>query len=569
MNNIVIISGGSGNDALVKGLKKIYKDVNVSVITNAYDNGKSTGVCRAVTDTLGVSDIRKNHTRMYKAMYDDVDERLLEFYDKRYSFEKNNEVKEICDLLDKWNLSNLKQYCINFFKNKTAYDYKYEDFSVANIIYAQMYKELGYEYTNKYFCDLLGLDDFVILNSFDNVFIEAVTSSGRLLTDEGDIVEYKNADDPIIKLNYVGDKANCKFGLNSKAIDAVLNADLIIISTGTFWSSIYPTIEYKDFYKYINKSTAKKIWAMDNNEDKDAYGVSSNDFIRIMEDCGLNLKDFTILENLDAVESLRLPNPNYKIVYESMGNNNGKHDGNLYAKAILKIYYNLINKKFDKIVSDFDDTIWARDYDNSEKLYNYSKSNIELLNSFKEKACIISGNTIDSIREKLYRVFGTDLNGLDLDIWADANSTLYRNNNKVDFIESANLDIDLPIILNKFENKFNIKFDKICAANYKIKNLSELERDLLVANLNNVFDAICINALAIKAGKTTVDIVSRYNNKSIVITNTNLNNCSTLYIGDEIDLGNDKDIARECTQSICTSGVEETNAILNLLKDSM
>lgn len=63
--NIVILSGGSGNDSLIKGLKEMYPESDIKVIINAYDSGKSTGICRKVTDTLGVSDIRKNHIRMY------------------------------------------------------------------------------------------------------------------------------------------------------------------------------------------------------------------------------------------------------------------------------------------------------------------------------------------------------------------------------------------------------------------------------------------------------------------------------------------------------------------------
>ena len=41
----VILSGGSGNDSLIRGLKYYYPSMNCKVIVNAYDNGKSTGVC--------------------------------------------------------------------------------------------------------------------------------------------------------------------------------------------------------------------------------------------------------------------------------------------------------------------------------------------------------------------------------------------------------------------------------------------------------------------------------------------------------------------------------------------
>ena len=36
---ITILSGGSGTDSLIKGLISIYKNVDVRVVVNAYDNG--------------------------------------------------------------------------------------------------------------------------------------------------------------------------------------------------------------------------------------------------------------------------------------------------------------------------------------------------------------------------------------------------------------------------------------------------------------------------------------------------------------------------------------------------
>ena len=144
---IVILSGGSGNDALIKGLEKFVNDdadLEVKVIVNAYDNGKSTGVCRAITDTLGVSDIRKNHSRMYEAKHkDNLDQNILEFYNKRYNFsDSGKDVKsQIFDLLDKWQMAEYKGYVKRFFENPKAKNFKFNDFSVSNIVYAEMYKE--------------------------------------------------------------------------------------------------------------------------------------------------------------------------------------------------------------------------------------------------------------------------------------------------------------------------------------------------------------------------------------------------------------------------------------------
>lgn len=334
--NIVILSGGSGNDSLIKGLIEHGYANDIKIITNAYDNGKSTGICRCVTNTLGVSDIRKNHFRMYKNLYkDSLNNNIVEFYSGRFDMGDNPE--QFCiEKLENWDLSFLVKYVKKFFEFPLAKEFKYRDFSISNIVYSAMYTEMGYVTTHEYFCKLLNINDFVLLNSFDNVYINAKTRDGNFIRGEEKIVEYKNTD-PIIKIVYSNDFYNT-VTLNKKAVEAVYSADLIIISTGTFWSSLYPTLDYGDFYKDINESNAKKIWVMNTEEDKDAYGVSSNQFIEYFEELGLDLTKFVILENLDARKSLNELNNKYNIKYAHMGNINGKNDSELYVKAIEDIY---------------------------------------------------------------------------------------------------------------------------------------------------------------------------------------------------------------------------------------
>lgn len=590
--NIVVISGGSGNDSLIKGIKEIYKDSNVKVIVNAYDNGKSTGICRNVTDTLGVSDIRKNHIRMYKALTQTPDERLVEFYTSRYNLgEVDDAIIEARNHLKKWGLESLYKYVKSFFAQENATRFKYNDFNIANIVYAEMYREYGYEYTNKFFCDLLGIDNFVVLNSHKNIYIEAETEQGNILNDEGLIVEHCNKQDKIVKLHYFENDKEYGYSeqwlyqsqdwLNPEAISLVENADLIVISTGTFWSSIYPTLEYGDFYKIINNSRAKKIWAINNTEDKDAYGVSSNDFIDIVEKLGLDLTKFVILENKDSIKSLHMKNDKYDVRYASMENNDGKHNGHKFAKEILKIYFGIDKcRSYDTILFDFDDTIWSRLSEFSDEL-KVSYENIELLNKVKAKrnasVQIVSGNSYSSIQLKLYRALGTNLDNFNVKIWADANAILYSNNKKIDKINELMINnedvIRIITILNvryglsttQGDVRVHVNDDDVTYI--KIKPLQHLERELLVDVLNNqIFKELNIDYLeARKTGYTTIDIVTKTNTKVAVFNHLNLENKKVLYIGDEFDNGNDSEIAKVCTHAISTSGAKETNILIKLL----
>ena len=551
---ITILSGGSGNDKLIRGLRRFFPQCEIKVITNAYDSGKSTGICRHVTNTLGVSDIRKNHSRMYETLDIPKDNRILEFYNNRYDLTKGNEEHEVLDLLDGWGLSGFKQYAVNFFSRDLASNFVYKDFSIANIIYSEMYAELGYEETNARFCNFLGIEDFVVLNSFENVYLKAMTQSGHIIGDEGDLVKYDNAEDKIVNTFYTGlDEV-----VNMKAVDLVKNCDLLVISTGTFWSSIYPTLQYGDFYKYVNESPAKKIWAINNIEDHDCWGVTSNDLINYMTKLGLNLDDFTILENLDSIDTLHLDNDKYNIVKKHMENVKGKHNPEKYAKALLSIFYGIENYNYyDTILFDFDDTIYSRLY----KGLATSIENVKMVNDIlKDKAIIVSGNSYSSIDTKLKFIYGSDLSCINFDIWADANSRLFRKGKEEYALK--NLKMMHPDTTKNILSGFNLPYTSESDACIKVKPLDERERRILAAYLNIVLED---SAEARITGKTTIDIVSRNNSKSAIFDFLNLKDKITLYIGDEVDKGNDVEISSLCTKAIHTSGVEETNVLLQLL----
>lgn len=339
----LILSGGSGNTQLLKGLiNNLKEDDEINILVNAYDSGKSTGICRKVTNTLGVSDIRKNHYKIYEFLNDNIDQGLKDFYCARYDISseaKKQGISELEFVINKLSDFNFNSFdlgffiglCSSFFENEKSKNYSYNNFSIANIVYAQMYSEYGYEYTNSFFSKLLGIRNCVFMNSYDNVYISAVTESGNTISDEGEIVEWKNYD----KINKIFYNNNLDVSLSQVAIDLVMSSDVIIISTGTFWSSIFPTLEYGGFYKLLNSASAIKLWFINTEEDKDSYGVSSEDFIKVVKDLGLNVYDnFTIIENSDAKNSLRLRSAFSNIVYYPLGNNNGKNDSELLFECI-------------------------------------------------------------------------------------------------------------------------------------------------------------------------------------------------------------------------------------------
>lgn len=559
---ITILSGGTGNDALYKGIKKFYPEADIKVIVNAYDSGKSTGICRKITNTLGVSDVRKNHSRLYSTT-ENPNKNYMDFLEGRYSLGINNEEKQIYEKLAYWNIN--EQFILDavkhFFNLYREHKNKYwfEDFNIANIVYSALFNKVGYEKTCELMTNFLGIENNVLINSFDNVYIEANTLDGTIIEDEGDIVKYKNADNPIVNIAYIGDRNEI---INEKAANRVLDSDLIIISSGTFWSSIYPTLDYGNFYLFINESKAKKIWIMNNEQDKDAYGVTSNDFIRIVDERGLYLDDFIIIENKSADPILQLQNDNYDIVREELGNVNGKHDGELVSKCILKQYYNISKN----LIFDFDDTIWSRKWQEDSKLHKISRENLQLLNELllNYDITIVSGNSYKSIEDKIKTVM--DIKDFEPYIIADANAVLYEegeviNVNKKFVIKQKDIDFIKPMLENY---GFNVEVNKNNTY-IKIKPIDDKYRKLLSDHLNVLFYYNNLKLRAHITGKTTIDIVTKNNDKASLF-NTNWISKESTYIGDEVDNGNDKTISEQCNNFIKVKDVFETNTLLRLLK---
>lgn len=428
-----------------------------------------------------------------------------------------------------------------------------------------MYKHVGYDATNEFFCNLLNIENFVILNSYDNVKLKAKTDND-ILDCEAKIVDYNAKDNPIISLLY--EKASQEVAtLNEKAIDAIREANLIIISSGTFWSSIFPTLQYGELYKHINVSNAKKIWIMNNEEDKDALGVTSNVFIDILSGLGLKLNDFCILQNRDACVSLRQDNENYNIFRPSLYNFNGKHDSHALANFVFSYYYDF-PLQYENILIDFDDTIWSRDAENNKHLLDVSLDNLSRINL--SHITLISGNNYYHIKDKIYRVYGTRPSLINFKIWCDANAVSYQGEDRVKCVDSLLIRDSCKKVSEYIKEKFNLAThlnDEKYPSCLKIKPLDKITREILHKSLNSyIFNDLGINDLeARKTGRTTIDIVKKNNNKAKVYDALNLLGKQTLYIGDECFEGNDKEIAIKCSSFINVKDVYETNLILKLL----
>jgi len=578
---IVIFSGGSGSAHLQMGIKRICPEVHITNIINAYDDGKSTGVARKVMDVLGPSDIRKNQFVQYMNKTEEKHMNIIDFYCKRFNIPSDDPISFCIEKLRDFDLYNsMFTYAIyEFFKHaKKKGINNFSDFGFPNIIYSAMFKACGYKATINWFKDFLGITDDIILNSYDNLVLHAITKNNNILIDEASIVDYNNANDPIDKVLFVTDEKELAIPeLNTEVIDPILEADLIIFSSGTQWASLIPTYMTPGISELIEYSNAKKIFVVNNSDDSDMCGINAEEMINIVSKY-VNLENFSFLYNSDADDIMKMKRcpikNNFNCLSASMININGKHDHFKIAKEIFGLYFdnehnyfgNILKSKLSIIYADFDDTLFARD----KNLQSISYDNLKLFQELSNdlKCVIVSGNSYKHLNEKSRRIYGEDFREINCDVYA-ASIVKYKNGITpyllYDYWYYGVSNIEQLLHYLHYRGFTNIecrpKEFPICLT---IKGLEEKERKELVKELRDI-NITPLNTYLI-AGKTSIDIKHRDVDKYLVSKNyTQLNLLNSVCITDILDIDKDTKLMETCKFRIIVKNAIETKIVLTLL----
>ena len=453
MFNIVIFSGGTGSIALQEGFSAIYgnDNYNLDVIINAYDNGKSTGACRKVFNDriLGPSDLRKNHLTQFKvqkaAQLKDISSResvLYKLFNLRFDADsKENYYEKACELLeeyraaigekDTYSLKSLLDYF--FFENihnnvwrNTLEGVDFKDFSIANIFYAASAAMNGYSLrlAGKDMAAILGIKDNVHLISDVNLYLEARTESGHVIEDEGIIVEWNKPDDKITSVMLLSDgqeyipsvdeETDLTKVRSCKSI--IEEANLIVFSSGTQWSSLIPSYMHSGLRKMLVASKAKKYVVMNNIEDHDMKGVTADDIVDILGQ-NIPVEDITAIVNLDAVPGM---NEVTKIrsISGHIGGEKAKHNPIKLIALLMKDYFDVADFK-GTYIYDLDGTLWDERANNRGKAVG--SENMNLFNGI-----IHSGNNYEHVRDAFKYLYHQDTL---VDIYSDFGNIHFTSEN--------------------------------------------------------------------------------------------------------------------------------------------
>ena len=210
--NVVILGGGTGMSTLLRGLKQF--PVNITAIVSVCDDGRSTGKIRSEFNTPALGDIRRV---------------LAALSETEPLFEK----------------------MLNYrFKTKGSFD----GHTVGNLLLVAMSEitgsvSLGIESLGK----VLNLKGRVLpLTEESNNTLVAEMYDGGIVYGEHNITEDVRK---IKKVWYKDDTEVCK-----EALKAIENADLIVLSMGSLYTSIIPNLICNEIKDAIDKSNAEVMY---------------------------------------------------------------------------------------------------------------------------------------------------------------------------------------------------------------------------------------------------------------------------------------------------------------------
>lgn len=259
MNNkkVVVLGGGTGLSTLLRGLKNFPLDI--TAVVSVSDDGKSTGRLRKEFNIPAVGDIRRVLVSL--AEIEPLVESVL-----NYRFATNSE-------LNGHTVGNLLLTAIT---NITG--------NMSDGIEA-----IG---------SVLNLKGRVLPLTEDNAILMGKMEDGRIIEGEHNITE---ANKKIVDVFYKEKPVICE-----SVIKAIKDADLIIFSMGSLYTSILPNLISEDIINVIDESKAKLMYTcnmMTQPGETDGYTIT--DHIKVLnKHLGKRKIDVVIANNGKIKESI-------------------------------------------------------------------------------------------------------------------------------------------------------------------------------------------------------------------------------------------------------------------------
>lgn len=227
---IVVLGGGTGTSTVLKGLK--YFPVDITAIITVSDDGRSTGRLRKEFYTPAVGDIR-------------------------------HVLSNLSTLPDE--VKNIMEYRMSTYSDLNGH-------SIGNLILTSLYKETGsMRKSIEYMSKLLRVEHTVLPLSEDYLTLMGETDDGEIIEGEEEIT--------LARKHYKRIFYKEQPHILPEVFESIKEADLIILSMGSLYTSILPHLICPEVSKAIADSKAKVMYicnVMTQPGETDKFGVSDH-----------------------------------------------------------------------------------------------------------------------------------------------------------------------------------------------------------------------------------------------------------------------------------------------------
>ena len=239
MKKVVVIGGGKGQSALLRGLKQI-PNIHLSAIVTVADDGGSTGRLREDFDMPAMGDVR--NVLLALAESESILSDMVNFRFKEDS------------------MSELAGH------------------SLGNLILTALTETTGdFVHAIASMSQFLNVDGDIIPVSAKGTTLIAEMNDGTIVRGESNIPEYRNN----IRRVYYDQEVEA----NPKAVEAIENADLIIFGVGSIYTSILPNIIIPGIKEALKNTSAGFVYYCNvMTQAGETTGFSLEDHVYAVED---------------------------------------------------------------------------------------------------------------------------------------------------------------------------------------------------------------------------------------------------------------------------------------------
>lgn len=256
---VVAIGGGTGMPVLLRGLKKL--PIDLTALVTVADDGGSTGRLRSEMDIPAPGDIRNVIAAM-----SDVEPMLIELFQHRFA-----------------NGNGLSGH------------------SMGNLLLAAMTSITGDFYTGiKEISRVLNVKGTIYPISDENLFLNAEMADGSVVSGESNIpLAHKK-----IKRVFLSPQLINPF---PGAIQAIEEADLVVISPGSLYTSIMPNLIIPSVDEAIQNTKAQVVYVCNvMTQDGETTGYTASDHVKAITDhIGTGTIDKIIVQDEPISETMR------------------------------------------------------------------------------------------------------------------------------------------------------------------------------------------------------------------------------------------------------------------------